>query len=301
MYSAQIEQRNLLQAKSSSKSWQKSTKKDVFLLNCHFPENLKKLCSVEKSIADVCRNIGINRQQFNKYLNGSSTPSTYNMRKICNYFQIDERILMLAPKDFKADETIKAIFSNNGSVRRSRIALETAFDDQTVGMRDMLGYYLVYSRAAGFSDAVLCSVLHLFKHEGLVHSKRVARLIDPETGKFLLSKFEGNVCSLENNVIQVEYETLNKDSIVETIITPQSPRQLRNLRGASIGVSDFTKLPFSTEVVWKSIGKSPDLKKAMKMAGIYKCSLFSNDPFVKKLSLLEAENLSERSASLIRT
>ena len=37
--------------------------------------NLSLLCTYYDSIAQVCRLIGINRQRFNKYLNGTAFPS----------------------------------------------------------------------------------------------------------------------------------------------------------------------------------------------------------------------------------
>ena len=51
-------------------------------------QNLKLLCSFEKSISQVCRAIGINRQQFSKYLSGASQPSAYNLNQICDHFSI---------------------------------------------------------------------------------------------------------------------------------------------------------------------------------------------------------------------
>lgn len=39
------------------------------------PANLKALCSYHKSIAEVCRQLGMNRSQFNRYLSGETFPS----------------------------------------------------------------------------------------------------------------------------------------------------------------------------------------------------------------------------------
>ena len=52
--------------------------------------NLTFACSFLPSIALVCRRIGINRQQFNKYLSGRVRPSRHNMRKICEFFGVTE-------------------------------------------------------------------------------------------------------------------------------------------------------------------------------------------------------------------
>ena len=55
-----------------------------------FPENLAYLCGFHASIAEVCRRLAINRQQFNKYLAGTSRPSRCNMRRICDMWGVTE-------------------------------------------------------------------------------------------------------------------------------------------------------------------------------------------------------------------
>lgn len=55
-----------------------------------FARNLRRICAETASIAEICRDTGINRQQFNKYLSGKSTPSTRTLRKICERLDITE-------------------------------------------------------------------------------------------------------------------------------------------------------------------------------------------------------------------
>ncbi|MCA0434468.1 MAG: helix-turn-helix transcriptional regulator [Proteobacteria bacterium] len=55
-----------------------------------FARNLKRICAKTASIAEICRDTGINRQQFNKYLSGKSIPSTRTLRKICERLDITE-------------------------------------------------------------------------------------------------------------------------------------------------------------------------------------------------------------------
>ena len=42
--------------------------------NAAIAENLRLLSSYYKSVAEVCRRLDINRQQFNKYLSGQTAP-----------------------------------------------------------------------------------------------------------------------------------------------------------------------------------------------------------------------------------
>jgi transcriptional regulator with XRE-family HTH domain len=55
-----------------------------------FARNLRRQCSEFASIAEVCRGIGINRQQFNKYLAGQILPNSRTLRRISEYLCVSE-------------------------------------------------------------------------------------------------------------------------------------------------------------------------------------------------------------------
>lgn len=62
-------------------------------LHSVFAENLRRKCADFGTIAEVCRGVGINRQQFNKYLAGNSIPSALTLRRICTFLGIQEQTL----------------------------------------------------------------------------------------------------------------------------------------------------------------------------------------------------------------
>ncbi|HEY5364153.1 MAG TPA: helix-turn-helix transcriptional regulator, partial [Aestuariivirga sp.] len=72
-----------------------------------FAENLRRECSQYRSIAAVCEGIGINRQQFNKYLAGGTIPNVLTLRRICNFFNISEQQLFIDPQE-PAPESVRA-------------------------------------------------------------------------------------------------------------------------------------------------------------------------------------------------
>ncbi|WP_187429290.1 hypothetical protein ROLI_040180 [Roseobacter fucihabitans] len=67
----------------------------------HLPENLKLLCSYCPSVSYVCRSIGISRQQFTKYLSGKGSPSLSSLRKISDFFGVEESELLMPSVEFK--------------------------------------------------------------------------------------------------------------------------------------------------------------------------------------------------------
>jgi transcriptional regulator with XRE-family HTH domain len=56
--------------------------------------NLRELAKSTNSISALCREIGINRTQFNRYLSGESFPRPDVLFRICRYFDVDARIIL---------------------------------------------------------------------------------------------------------------------------------------------------------------------------------------------------------------
>lgn len=59
-----------------------------------FGTNLRKLASSHSSISSLCRELDINRTQFNRYLSGESFPRPDILHKIATFFGKDARILL---------------------------------------------------------------------------------------------------------------------------------------------------------------------------------------------------------------
>jgi len=66
----------------------------------NFADNLRALCARHGSIAAVCRALDMNRQQFNKYLSGSTLPNAASLEKICAFLDIDAERLFVDPVGF---------------------------------------------------------------------------------------------------------------------------------------------------------------------------------------------------------
>ena len=59
-----------------------------------FGDNLRHLSAAYPSVAGLCRDLGINRTQFNRYLSGESFPRPDVLHQICCFFDVDARILL---------------------------------------------------------------------------------------------------------------------------------------------------------------------------------------------------------------
>ncbi|MFK7875434.1 MAG: helix-turn-helix domain-containing protein [Paracoccaceae bacterium] len=59
-----------------------------------FGANLRYLADTYPSISELSRQLGINRTQFNRYLAGESFPRPDILARICDFFDVDARVLL---------------------------------------------------------------------------------------------------------------------------------------------------------------------------------------------------------------
>ncbi len=68
-----------------------------------FGRNLRELCKRTGTIAEVADHLGVNRVQMNRILNGESFPKPGLMKRICDHFSVNARILLEPLADLEAE------------------------------------------------------------------------------------------------------------------------------------------------------------------------------------------------------
>ena len=74
---------------------------DPVKIRAIFGANLRRLSAAYPSISNLCRELGINRTQFNRYLSGESFPRPDILHHICQFFDMDARVLLEPLDDLK--------------------------------------------------------------------------------------------------------------------------------------------------------------------------------------------------------
>ncbi len=105
-----------------------------------FRRNLRALAATQPSVAQVCRDTGINRTQFNRYLAGEAFPRPDVLDRICRHFGRDARILLEPLEDLDNERDTKSTeLLNLASFARHAID----FDHKRVPD----GLYLLHARS----------------------------------------------------------------------------------------------------------------------------------------------------------
>lgn len=120
-------------------------------LRAMFGSNLRRLSKQYPSVSALCRQLGINRTQFNRYLLGESFPRPEVLDRICRFFEVDARIL-LKPLDeitlsahHPAASTLTD-FLGSGSVAKGKSALISGFYSVTERPQSTYPITLLYAR-----------------------------------------------------------------------------------------------------------------------------------------------------------
>lgn len=251
--------------------------------NQNLANNLRYLCDFEKSVSEVCRVIGINRQQFAIYLKGVSQPSPYNMKRICQYFDTKPADLQLSHEEFENMMSLRKVNTSRFSKQDSNLFLRQVFQGDLQKIRRYLGYYHTHFYSSVRAGAIIRAITHLYEQDGVVLSKSVERIKNPEDGVTFLSKYDGQAALLGNRLFIIERQSLANDAIVETVLYSQARSNVSLLHGVTLGIDSTTRDPYVSRCVYKFLGTHIDLRDAFEKTGLFEVNSTNIEPRIKRL------------------
>jgi hypothetical protein len=232
--------------------------------NTTFSANLRTVCSMRPSIAGICRDIRINRQQFNRYLAGQSSPSPYNMGRIARYFG-------LKPKDFLlSEERFQEALETPADTAGPDSLLSEGFPGNLSELRRYTGYYELFHKSLSWPEKIVRSCAWINERKGQVAVKSIERIYDKEQEIRQFSKYVGMAAFWRNRLFIVERGTHQQSFICQTTLMPFAEHQHSYLRGVTTGVSwREENLPYSTRTIWKAVGPNPDKRILLSGCGLF--------------------------------
>lgn len=237
----------------------------------HLAENLRLLCSYGKSTSDICRRLGINRHQFDAYLTGRSKPSLSTLRRICDFFGVDEYEILMDTKSFK--DLVR--------VRPPRIGpkpdmLSTVLDKlirkQTAGtatLENHAGYYHTYFRPDPNWPFIICSLSRIYTVDGNWFVKSVTWNRRADFSLPSVLKFTGLVFEGHQRIVVCEREQGFGRTMWTTMLFASDYAQPNYLPGVTLGMTPEGDHNIGAmRTVWHYLGKQPDLRKALRHLGV---------------------------------
>ncbi|MGR3636356.1 MAG: helix-turn-helix domain-containing protein [Shimia sp.] len=137
--------------------WTHGNGKSPSELRQMFGQNLRTLAADYPSVSKLCRDLGINRTQFNRYLSGESFPRPDVLYRICEFFGTDARILL---------EPLSKIEPDHGILNHPYLA-----DYVGSGMTDIPqdvfpdGFYQFSRRSFIENDLIITGLIYVFRKD----------------------------------------------------------------------------------------------------------------------------------------
>ena len=230
-----------------------------------FASNLREACSTRASISEVCREVGVNRQQFNRYIHGQALPSAHNRLRIAQVFDVE-------PEDFDLprDEFRRRLVP---SVKRNvpdDILLD-AYPGDLSALERYLGFYQTYPLSMSWPGRVVCACAHLKECDGRVVVTTIERISDRASGVRLRSRYVGLAAYRRNRLFIAERTCGEHTTFGQTILMPFEIHQRLYLRGVTMGISwRKENMPYASRTIWRYFGHDVDRRALVSRCGLSK-------------------------------
>jgi transcriptional regulator with XRE-family HTH domain len=236
-------------------------------------DNLKLLCSYYDSVSEVCRRLDINRQQFNKYLAGRSVPSRHNMRRICGFFGVEESELLLPHRRFAEIVDVRPRGRRDWNDQPPHLQHVEILRHLSGNKLDAYrGYYYRYFYSYGFPGRIVKSLFGLYRKDDVHYSKNIGILSDSQGDRAYSVRFKylGLPLLLNDRIFLLEYESVLRDMVSETILYPAYRNRLDILLGVQCTLAGRrTREPAAGKVVFEFLGRQINARKALRKCGLF--------------------------------
>lgn len=216
-----------------------------------FSANLRRLCEQQGSISQICRKIGINRQQFNKYLAGRHLPSTANVRAIANHFGLAPEVMFADPEDFSAliDGDFLETFNRLRGLPQAASFLSTAMAVTDAQREQLVGVYDRYHFSSIYPRRILRASMCIYAGPDLLQHVYVERFPHPDNQARTAYRFKyhGFVLPIEGRIFTLDFETHQRNEMTFGIYSEVQRNTKSLMLGITSGIAaNMYRQPFST-------------------------------------------------------
>ncbi|MEM7069050.1 MAG: helix-turn-helix transcriptional regulator [Pseudomonadota bacterium] len=250
--------------------------------------NLKYLCADKPSTAVVCREIGINQQQFSKYLSGRAKPSPHNLRRIANYFGISETAILGT-----REQLVEAYTARSAALLgRQNDPLNRSFPGDIEKLRPYLGAYQIFFKAPIEPNGVVSNTIFLDERNGEVYSRLIEALPEKGSRRRRWTRCDGRVSFQNGRLFVVDSERRNEHALGMQILAQPPRQQKRYLFGSMCYLASFpTRMPYTSKVVWKKFDAYKSVRELFETSGVYSMDSRKLDPKVRSFFNTSPEDI----------
>jgi transcriptional regulator with XRE-family HTH domain len=244
-----------------------------------FSHNLRLLIQSYPSVSEICRRIGLNRAQFNRYLGGESYPRPDTLQKMCSFFGVDARILT---------EPLETLTAELGAPKaHPEIAEFMAQDNSPLSNETFPSGFFRFSRQSFlYPERFMVGLLFVYRKDGQTFIKgSEARQSVTEQGlptDRMIRQYRGEVIQVEDGIGHM-ISRRNGLTVTFNFLAPVASLNRNFWHGyAARTVSETLDATRVTRMVYEFLGNSTaEILKTARATGF--CSEHDLVPYHKRL------------------
>ncbi|WP_226576132.1 helix-turn-helix domain-containing protein [Acuticoccus sediminis] len=238
----------------------------------NYRDNLLFCCDHYRSISDLCRRVGINRQQFNRYLSGESLPSRHNHKKISDFFGLEFDELLLPHRQFIATFGRRKVESfMPPDLESFSYFMKSMAGPRARLLEDYQGFYFRHFFNFHGDGRIKRELVHWRLDDGVLVSTTKQRYMSgPGAAQRLqFVTYRGVVGSVGDRLFSIGADRIGGRDLGMSMLYP-TVQKLQRLEGIMMGIGpNSARQIVSGRVVLDFLGRRIDRRDAMRRLGTF--------------------------------
>ena len=206
----------------------------------------------------------MNQQQFSKYLNGVSRPSPRNLRRLAQFFRVNERDLDLPHDAFVSQARVTSPRPSN----HAEDSLSMAFPGDLSALRKFVGNYQVYYSSPALPGETVIAAMLLHEADGSVITRSLEALRTEGERKRHWTRCNGKAAFHGERLFVVDFEANNGGALSMTTLVPPYRHRSSLIFGLSFFLASYPwRSPHTSPVVWKWVGERVSARELLQACG----------------------------------
>lgn len=239
----------------------------------HITRNIQFLVASEPSISAAARRLGINRQQLNKYLNGSSVPSLRILRRFAVAFDLPTEVLTGPPELLSRAQ----MRSQAGAQRRPEHQLVDQLvvisENAKADLAPYCGRYFRYHIIPTSPQQILRSYMVIYQHGSMTYALVLERVVKGGSDWKIseIRRATHIVTFIQDRLQLVESSAYGEDSVPGfSLLYPAYIPGIQYMSGMLMTSFGFGTRPiYESNLVLQRLPGSRHIRRDMKACGLF--------------------------------
>lgn len=201
-----------------------------------FARNLRLLCGYRPSITAVGQDLGVHRSQLARYLAGGAMPRAALLRRMGDYFGVEQHELMMPHDEFAAIVRLRGIASDT-LTRTLRVHVDRIIRRNDPRIQLLEGTFFEYHFSMSTPGMVIRSLLAFETQGDHMTYRRFDRIGPPGRSCRRHYRYLGISVMTGDRVFMNDYEAGTGIEQTQTVLNPDYAHRWNRLHGIKLGVA----------------------------------------------------------------